>query len=281
MTNATIAPHAKGSTLRSTLRYVEAEHGPTAVADVLARLGEDDRARIDTVAPTEEIPVELLRALWDAVEQAIGRRDPGWPEKSGAYSIQSMGMQLYGGILKKRDPLEFLSQPVSLFRLYYQPGNMEVVEAEPGRAVLRLVGFPGDPGVLPPPDGWPGARRGTGRRHHPVRPPRPLLGGGRRLLRVGVELGSTVCFRRLSCFVSTAKSVTRRKRSTTEGTEEPQQKLYDPLPPLFSAAPRDAVAASRVMTPSAGATRDLQQFSVSSVVLRSVVTPFSIDILDS
>jgi hypothetical protein len=139
------APHAKGSTLRSTLRYVEAEHGPAAAAAVLARLGDDERRRIDSAAATDEVPVELLRALWDAVEVEIGRRDPGWPEKSGAYSIQSMGVQLYGGILRKKDPLEFLGQPVSLFRLYYQPGNMEVVEAEPGRAVLRLVGFPGDP----------------------------------------------------------------------------------------------------------------------------------------
>ena len=139
------APQAKGSTLRSTLRYVEAEHGADAAAAVLARLAPDHRARIEAAGATEEVPVELLRALWEAVAGAVGKRDPGWPEKSGAYSIQSMGVQLYGGILRKRDPLEFLSQPVSLFRLYYQPGNMEVVEAEPGRAVLRLVGFPGDP----------------------------------------------------------------------------------------------------------------------------------------
>jgi hypothetical protein len=141
----TAAPQAKGSTLRSTLRYVEAEHGADAAAAVLARLPDGERRRIEAAAATEEVPVELLRALWGAVEAAIGRRDPGWPEKSGAYSIQSLGVQLYGGILKKKDPLEFLVQPVSLFRLYYQPGNMEVVEAEPGRAVLRLVGFPGDP----------------------------------------------------------------------------------------------------------------------------------------
>lgn len=145
MTTATIAAHAKGSTLRSTLRYVEAQHGPAAVEDVLARLDAADRAHVEAAGATEEVPVELLRALWAAVEQSIGRRDAGWPEKSGAYSIQSMGVELYGGILRKKDPLEFLKQPVSLFRLYYQPGNMEVVEAEPGRAVLRLVGFPGDP----------------------------------------------------------------------------------------------------------------------------------------
>ena len=142
---AVAAPQAKGSTLRSTLRYVEAEYGAAAAGTVLERLPADERRRIESAGATDEIPVELLRVLWDAVEGAVGKRDPGWPEKSGAYSIQSMGVQLYGGILRKRDPLEFLSQPVSLFRLYYQPGNMEVVESEPGRAVLRLVGFPGDP----------------------------------------------------------------------------------------------------------------------------------------
>jgi len=142
---AVAAPQAKGSTLRSTLRYVEVAYGADAVAGVLGRLAPQDRARVEAAGQTEEVPVELLRALWDAVEASIGKRDPGWPEKSGAYAIQSTGAQLYGGILRKRDPLEFLSQPVSLFRLYYQPGNMEVVESEPGRAVLRLVGFPGDP----------------------------------------------------------------------------------------------------------------------------------------
>lgn len=136
---------AKGSTLRATLRYVEAEHGAAAVAEVLAALPAGTCARVESATPTEEVPIELLRTLWGAVEGAVGTRDPGWPEKSGAFSIQGFGVELYGGILRKKNPLEFISQPVSLFRLYYQPGNMEAVEAEPGRAVLRLVGFPGDP----------------------------------------------------------------------------------------------------------------------------------------
>jgi len=144
MTSLATQPQAKGSTLRSTLRYVEAEHGAGFVRDVLAGLPAEARGRVEAAAPTEEVPIELLRTLWAAVDQVIGKRDPGWPEKSGAFAIQSGGVEHYGGILRKKDPLEFLSQPVSLFRLYYQPGNMEVVEAEPGRAVLRLVGFPGD-----------------------------------------------------------------------------------------------------------------------------------------
>ncbi|HYJ80956.1 MAG TPA: hypothetical protein VEW03_15190 [Longimicrobiaceae bacterium] len=138
-------PQAKGSTLRSTLRFVEAELGAEAVDAVLAALPADERARVEAASPTDEVPMELLRALWDAVEQVVGERDPRWPERSGAFSIQSSGVELYRGILLKKNPLEFISQPVSLFQLYYRPGNMEVVDEEPGRAVLRLVGFPGDP----------------------------------------------------------------------------------------------------------------------------------------
>ena len=35
-----------------------------------------------------------------------------------------------------------MTQSVSLFQLYYGPGDMVAVEVEPVRAVLRLVGFP-------------------------------------------------------------------------------------------------------------------------------------------
>jgi hypothetical protein len=75
--------------------------------------------------------MELMRSLWRATDAVLGPADPGWPERSGAYSIEGAGVQLYGGILLKQSPLEFLTQRVSLFRLFYQPGNMEVVEIEP------------------------------------------------------------------------------------------------------------------------------------------------------
>jgi hypothetical protein len=140
----TTDPGARGSTLRSTLAFVQRIAGDETVARIRGRLAADDRARIDAAAPTDEIPLTLLHALWRAVEAEIGAEHPDWPEKSGAFAIEGTGQQLYGGILRKKSPMEFLTQRVSLFRLYYHPGNMEVVEAEQGRAVLRLVGL--DPG---------------------------------------------------------------------------------------------------------------------------------------
>jgi hypothetical protein len=132
---------AKGSTLRSTLAFVRSLIGEDGVERVLARVPAGDRGRIEAASQTEEVPLELLLSLWHAVEAEIGAEHPDWPERSGAFSIGNAGVEHYRGILLKKSPAEFLLQRVSLFRLFYQPGNMDVVEEEPGRAVLRLVGF--------------------------------------------------------------------------------------------------------------------------------------------
>jgi hypothetical protein len=145
MQTTAVAQYAKGSTLRSTLAYVRSLAGDDGVERVMDRLAPDDLARVRATVPTDEVPLELLHALWGAVDAELGAEHPDWPEQSGAFSIASAGVEHYSGILRKKSPAEFLLQRVSLFRLFYQPGNQEVVEEEEGHAVLRLVGFdPGD-----------------------------------------------------------------------------------------------------------------------------------------
>ena len=132
--------YAKGSIVGSTLAFLHGERGAAAVARVLDLLPPASRQRLTATEPTEELPFPLVRELWEAVESQIGATDPQWSDRAGAYSIDSAGLQLYGGILRKNNPTEFLTQSVSLFRLFYRPGDMEVVLAAPGWAVLRLVG---------------------------------------------------------------------------------------------------------------------------------------------
>lgn len=132
---------AKGSVVRSTLEFLRAESGVETLERVLALLPAEGRGRIERADPTEELPYALVRALWEAADRVVGAGDPEWIERAGAFSIQSTGVQLYSGILKKSSPTEFLTQSVSLFRLYYRPGDMEVVYEAPGTVVLRLVGF--------------------------------------------------------------------------------------------------------------------------------------------
>jgi len=141
MSSIASTAQAKGSTLHSTLAFVEQNFGPEARGSVLAALPAEDRERVMAARATDEVPLALLRSLWEATDTVLGSREPRWPERSGAHSIEGLGAQMYSGILHKQSPLEFVTQPVSLFRLYYHPGDMEVAEAAPGRVVLRLVGF--------------------------------------------------------------------------------------------------------------------------------------------
>ncbi|HET9985071.1 MAG TPA: hypothetical protein VFQ38_15835 [Longimicrobiales bacterium] len=132
---------AKGSTLRATLGFLDRHPRPGTREAVLARLEPELRRTVEGAEPTAELPFEVALALWRAADALLAGEDPGWVERAGADSIESIGMRLYGGILRKASPIEFLTQPVKLFRLYYHSGDMEVVEQAPGRAVLRLVGF--------------------------------------------------------------------------------------------------------------------------------------------
>ena len=136
---------AKGSVVRSTLKFLHETAGADAVARVLDLLPPATRARCERADPTEELPYEIVKALWQAADEVVGAGDPEWMQRAGAFSIESTGVELYAGILRKSSPSEFLTQSISLFRLFYHPGNMEVVAQEDGHAVLRLVGFPGDP----------------------------------------------------------------------------------------------------------------------------------------
>ncbi len=133
--------HAKGSTLIATMDFVRQQKGDDVLESVMSRLNAAHRAAIAGCSPTVEMPLDLLLSLWHAIDDELRDTDPEWVERAGGHSIEFTGVRLYGGILRKASPLEFLTQRVSLFRLYYHPGNMEVVAEDEEYAVLRLVGF--------------------------------------------------------------------------------------------------------------------------------------------
>lgn len=132
---------AKGSTVQSTFAFLESRLDSATMATVLNVLDIETLDALQSVGATDELPYAYLVALWRSADAYLCATDVKWAEAAGAFSIDSLGVQLYGGILRKPTPREFLTQSVSLFRLYYHPGDMQVVEEVPGRAVLRLVDF--------------------------------------------------------------------------------------------------------------------------------------------
>lgn len=134
-------PMARGSTVQTTLEFIRQRFGDEDVRALLAELAEDDRRELLAAGTTDFLPYDRVLALWSAADARLARRHPDWMEEAGAFAIASLGQQLYGGILRKQSPVEFMTQSVSLFRLYYSQGSIEPVEAESGRAVVRLSGM--------------------------------------------------------------------------------------------------------------------------------------------
>lgn len=132
---------AKGSPLIATVEFIRKEKGPDVLVRVLSRLSDSDRRVVTTSKPTDEVPFDVAVNLWRAADAELRSDEPGWVERAGGYSIEGPGVKMYSGVIRKSSPTEFLTQRVSLFKLYYHPGNMEVVEEEEEHAVLRLVGF--------------------------------------------------------------------------------------------------------------------------------------------
>ncbi len=137
--------YTRGSTLHSTIEYLEHVLTPSACEAVLARLAPEERALLDSAAVTDDVPYRVALSLWRSADLALSEVDPEWAERAGAEAIRVRGMQLYSGLIQKPTPLEFLTQHISLFQRYYRPGDMKVTERTTGRASARLVGFePGD-----------------------------------------------------------------------------------------------------------------------------------------
>ena len=132
---------ARGGVARATLDFVRREAGEDVVSGILGGLPTERVDELRGAGPNDEVSIEGLLDLWRAVDRQMGEALPDWAERAGAYSIEAAGTQQYGGIVGKPSPLEFLTQRVSLFRLFYRSGRMEVVWHDEGRALLRLVDF--------------------------------------------------------------------------------------------------------------------------------------------
>lgn len=124
------------------MAFIRDAYGAPTLDAIMEKLDADSRTRIERAAMTDELPYALLLAVWRSADEVLRGRDAQWMEQAGAFAIDSLGQQLYGGLLRKASPMEFVTQSVSLFRLYYAPGDIVPVEVEPSRAVLRLVDFP-------------------------------------------------------------------------------------------------------------------------------------------
>ena len=141
MRTTTLKAVARGSTAKATMQFVSIRFGAAALDRIVSRLDPELADRLLRSGMTDELQYEDLVALWHSADSELGREHAEWAEDAGAYAIESLGQRLYRGLLQKSLPMEFVTQSVSMFRLYYSPGDIILVDVADGRAVVRLVGF--------------------------------------------------------------------------------------------------------------------------------------------
>jgi hypothetical protein len=132
---------AKASVLHGTLAYLRETGGEDLVSAVLSALEPALAARLAGLSAQADVALPDLFALWETADTKLRADIPDWMERSGEFAINRAGRHDYSGIVGKPSPTEFLNQRISLFRLFYRAGRMEIVRNEEGRAVLRLVDF--------------------------------------------------------------------------------------------------------------------------------------------
>ena len=131
----------RASTLRSTLEYVERELDSAGRDAILDALPAAERRIVEHAPEHEEVPYEIALHLWRAIDATLGPRDAQWMEHMGAYAIERAADHIGDVFLHRPSPLAFITQQVPLFRLYYRPGDMVVLDHGANHAIVRLVGF--------------------------------------------------------------------------------------------------------------------------------------------
>ena len=131
----------RASTLRSTLEYLERELDIAARDAILARLPRADRAVLERAPAETEVPYDIALRLWRSIDVTLAPTDARWMERMGAFAIERAADRIGDVFLHRPSPLAFITQQVPLFRLYYQPGDMVVLDHGNDHAIVRLVGF--------------------------------------------------------------------------------------------------------------------------------------------
>jgi uncharacterized protein (TIGR02265 family) len=134
----------KGTAVNSSLRYVRERFGEETLARVLEALPEADRAAIGAgVLASSWYPMAAFLRFMQEAERQLGAQEPDVLVKMGRASCDYGVTGVYRIFFKVGSPEFLVSRGAHVFSSYYDTGQMRVVEAAPGRAVVELTSFEG------------------------------------------------------------------------------------------------------------------------------------------
>ena len=134
--------HAKGTVFLATIRFLKESFGEEGLTKVLARLGPEERERMETpVLPSAWYPVSLLLAIMRAAKAEFGATMPDIYTRMGRSSADYSLSTVYSLVFKVSSPQWIVSRASAVFASYYDTGKMGAPENGKGFATVELSDF--------------------------------------------------------------------------------------------------------------------------------------------
>jgi hypothetical protein len=137
-----MAGRAKGTTVLATVRFLKEKFGQGGLEKIVARLGPEDRQRMETpVLPSAWYPLSLLLGLMRGAKAEFGSQMPDLYRQIGKASADYSLSAAYSVVFKVSSTQWIISRAATVFATYYDSGKMAVPENGKGMAVIELTDF--------------------------------------------------------------------------------------------------------------------------------------------
>ena len=136
-----MAGRIKGFVLSSRINFVKERFGAEALEKILAALPPADAERLrGVILPSSWFPVEVEERLDEAIIRVIGGRSEEAFRELGRQSAVKNLAKFQTAFLKGKDPLRFLAQTPSIYKIYYDAGSREYQPTGENSGVLITTG---------------------------------------------------------------------------------------------------------------------------------------------
>ena len=121
-------------------QYVVVTHGEEKSQEIINLMPEDTRKDMQSVILSANwYPVKTLQDYLGACEKVLGTEDL---RKMARYAVEKQITGFFGFVLKFISLEKVFSDMDKMWKRYYSPGELQVVEASDNGCVIEIKGFP-------------------------------------------------------------------------------------------------------------------------------------------
>lgn len=105
---------------------------------------EDNAAIYQRILPSAWYPYETFRHCFNAVFEVVANKSLDQIKAWGILYGQSIMTDLYKGLLKQGEPLDYIKKYQVYIKNFFDFGKVEVIEEKPNQVLIKFVDFDAD-----------------------------------------------------------------------------------------------------------------------------------------